>query len=238
VVAPPGEDSSSTNPPPPSPSPSPPPVAALPGAAAATPGPLTSVAALPPPPNDSESPRAPATPLQGVAVLALQEVAALESTVPAGPPLGSPGAGAGAGGAAASPPPVAALSGSVGAAAAPPPPSGAASGPSTISGLVVTRLTGSIEALAALPELRPVTYRSGRTLKTGRTANEEAFLGQSRGSQRIGPSACKHCKAKKQGGPFTSCVVVAGLFGGSCCNCHYNSETGRCSLRQGKFSGP
>ena len=32
--------------------------------------------------------------------------------------------------------------------------------------------------------------------------------------------------------------MVAGEFGGSCCNCHYGSEGARCSLRVGKFKIP
>lgn len=32
-------------------------------------------------------------------------------------------------------------------------------------------------------------------------------------------------------GPFTSCVTVEGMFGGSCTNCHFGSRGKKCSFR-------
>src|SRR5271163_4451544 len=93
--------------------------------------------------------------------------------------------------------------------------------------------TTAATRLAALPSARGVpALRPGRNLNTARPANQEAYLGQIAGV--LAGSACSHCD--RGFGVWGECVVVAGEFGGSCCNCHFGSEGARCSLRVGKFT--
>jgi hypothetical protein len=72
--------------------------------------------------------------------------------------------------------------------------------------------------------------RAGATLKgleKGK-ANLEASIAYLRGE--LQEPECIHC-SKENSGPFRRCIVVKGLFGGSCTNCRYNEEQTRCSLR-------
>ncbi len=93
--------------------------------------------------------------------------------------------------------------------------------------------TTAIRALAALPAARTISPRDPqKALNLDRPSNREAYLGQCCGV--VSATSCTHCSRSL--GPWTECVVVAGLFGGSCANCHFGSEGVRCSLRPGKFS--
>jgi hypothetical protein len=89
------------------------------------------------------------------------------------------------------------------------------------------RPTGNTVRLAALPPLRVPVLRPGRTSNPARPSNLEAEFGQATGQVRV--PRCTHCAGGS--GVWTECVVVAGFFGGSCANCHYGSEGGRCSFR-------
>ena len=78
--------------------------------------------------------------------------------------------------------------------------------------------------------VRDLELRTGATLKgleKGK-ANLEAGLAYLRGEKQ--DPECLHC-SEKNSGPFRSCVVMKGYFGGSCTNCRYNDEQTRCSLR-------
>ncbi|RFU24481.1 hypothetical protein B7463_g11856, partial [Scytalidium lignicola] len=99
----------------------------------------------------------------------------------------------------------------------------------TVSG-ITTKRTATVQTLAAMPIVRAALLRQGRQMTPGRTQNDEAIIGQMRGTVMDGPTACRHCLSRS--GPFQLCVVVDGLFGSSCCNCHYNSSGARCSIRQ------
>jgi hypothetical protein len=92
--------------------------------------------------------------------------------------------------------------------------------------------TRAMVALSLLAARRVPVLRPGRTPNPARPSNLEAELGQFVGQARA--TECTHCA--KESGVWTVCVVVAGFFGGSCANCHYGSEGGRCSLR--KYLGP
>lgn len=94
-----------------------------------------------------------------------------------------------------------------------------------------TTPSAAFTALAAMPPLRVANLRRERAMDLGRTSNREAFLGQCVGVASATP--CGHCARSL--GPWDSCVVVAGQFGGSCANCHFNNEGRRCSLRPGKL---
>ncbi|RFU23656.1 hypothetical protein B7463_g12682, partial [Scytalidium lignicola] len=98
-----------------------------------------------------------------------------------------------------------------------------------VSGLTV-RNTVSVQQLALMPAVRVPVLRAGRTVTAGRIQNDEAQIGQMRGTENLGAAACRHCQNGY--GPWIACVTVNGLFGGSCCNCHYNSSGARCSIRQ------
>lgn len=99
-----------------------------------------------------------------------------------------------------------------------------------VEGLVQTGYitTGNCKKLLALEGVRNVFLRGERELYLQRPTNVEAVLGQSRGE--LEEVECKACAAG--GGPFTTCVTVEGMFGGSCTNCHHGSKASRCSLRQ------
>ena len=91
--------------------------------------------------------------------------------------------------------------------------------------------------LATLPRLRPLVLRSGLTEKaisTSRAHNVEAMLGYTRGRVLFGDQACQECINKTR--PFACCVIMDGMFQGSCAGCHYNSLGLKCSLRAGKNS--
>ena len=90
------------------------------------------------------------------------------------------------------------------------------------------RITAAITALADMDVNRQVTFREGRQYSAARPTNYEAYLAFRVGTIRR--PMCEHCE--KGYGPFTECVVVAGQIGGSCSNCHYNSEGNRCSFRK------
>lgn len=87
--------------------------------------------------------------------------------------------------------------------------------------------TRAMTALSLLAAQRTPVLRPGRTTNPARPANLEAELGQVTG--QVSVPGCTHCAGGS--GVWTVCVVVAGFFGGSCCNCHYGSEGARCSLR-------
>ena len=85
--------------------------------------------------------------------------------------------------------------------------------------------------LAVKPRVRGVFLRPRRVLQLGRSINQEAALGFTRGE--IAAPACLHCQ--HEFGPFTECVTVTDMFTGSCTNCHYSSSGSRCSFRPGKY---
>lgn len=82
-----------------------------------------------------------------------------------------------------------------------------------------------------LPRLREVNLRQDRKINWGRAERHDAVLGQTRGNIAI--PECHSC-TDRHAGPFTSCVVVPGLFQGQCCNCRYMGR-GNCSFREGIF---
>ena len=91
--------------------------------------------------------------------------------------------------------------------------------------------TSSMTELSKKDPVRKPSVRSSRKTAVKLEANKsnlEAYMGQLCGE--VVEDECKHCV--KEGGPWTECVVVDGLFGGSCCNCHYNNSGNRCSLRK------
>jgi len=83
--------------------------------------------------------------------------------------------------------------------------------------------------LAALSAVRVAELRPGRSTNMDRPANVEAAFAQVVGQLPAG-GQCRHCVGGH--GPWRVCVVVGGCFGGSCANCHYNSEGQRCSFRK------
>jgi hypothetical protein len=83
--------------------------------------------------------------------------------------------------------------------------------------------------LVAQVPVRAAEVRENRTVSTGRSSNMEALLGQMVGTEHD-TDPCTHCTSSS--GVFTQCVTVAGLFTGSCANCHYGSEGARCSFRK------
>lgn len=91
-----------------------------------------------------------------------------------------------------------------------------------------SRPTSTMVALAVMPILRDPAVRSGRVESTVNRINLEACLGHFVGQVNI--SGCTHCTTGS--GVWTLCVSVAGKFGGSCTNCHYNRNGARCSLRK------
>ena len=122
-----------------------------------------------------------------------------------------------------------------GASTAPAPAAAPAPAPAPIVLAAPPRPASHTTAMTTLEQMRVVrvpALRSGRQVNTVRPVNYEAWLGQSRGS--VQQAVCTHCS--RGNGTFTECVVVAGMFGGSCTNCHYGSEGARCSLRSGKFA--
>lgn len=80
-----------------------------------------------------------------------------------------------------------------------------------------------------MPRVRDIKLRQNRTISWGTNHRHDAVLGQSRGE--IAVAECHPCTSR-QTGPFAACVVVPGVFGGVCCNCHYRGRGG-CSFRQG-----
>jgi Protein of unknown function (DUF3716) len=91
-----------------------------------------------------------------------------------------------------------------------------------------SKVTKAMEVLYNRRVVRVPTLRDGRTVVTTRAANLEAFLGHVTGQVQV--PQCHHCSTGS--GVWMQCVVVPGLFSGSCANCHYGSEGARCSLRK------
>jgi len=105
--------------------------------------------------------------------------------------------------------------------------------PMLVNGLPLTKNTTAIQALSALPVVCQAILRPGKAFKMGRPWNEEAWLGQERGTEQTGTNQCSHCT--RVFGTLTTCITVMGQFGPSCANCHYKSEGSRCSIRQSKI---
>jgi hypothetical protein len=83
--------------------------------------------------------------------------------------------------------------------------------------------------LACLPTLRrPELRPTHGVLNLARIGNREAILAQSVGAPA--PSPCSFCA--KDGGPWTSCMVVDGFFRDSCANCHFGGCSIKCTLHQ------
>ena len=81
--------------------------------------------------------------------------------------------------------------------------------------------------LNQLPIARELTPRPTRThLNLTNKKNHEAALGQTRG--KVANPPCINCS--RSNGPFTECVTIDGHFAGACCNCHYSSQSGKCSF--------
>jgi hypothetical protein len=88
--------------------------------------------------------------------------------------------------------------------------------------------TRAATALLLLAPVRVPGLRAGRTVNpAARASNLEAVLVQHTG-QTV--SGCTHCAGGS--GPWVDCVVAPGFLSGSCANCHYGSEGGRCSFRK------
>ena len=90
--------------------------------------------------------------------------------------------------------------------------------------------SNACKKLVELEKLQEIAVRldlTEKSLSTGRVQNIEAMLGYSRG--RIMEEPCDECALGKR--PFVRCVVVDGLFQGSCVWCHYNSMGKDCSFR-------
>ena len=49
-------------------------------------------------------------------------------------------------------------------------------------------------------------------------------MGYTRGM--VHPEACIECQGDKK--PFVQCIVIEGMFQGSCVGCHYNSQGVKC----------
>jgi hypothetical protein len=94
------------------------------------------------------------------------------------------------------------------------------------------RLDGTVcKKLASEPALREPEQRNPeRILNMGRRGNAEALLCQITGQEAA--NSCKNCK--RGHGPWSKCVVYAGLFYGSCSNCWFNASGARCTF-QGLF---
>jgi hypothetical protein len=91
--------------------------------------------------------------------------------------------------------------------------------------------SGAFTALSNKPALRHAKTCSNGTLNLHRSSNREAFVAQCVGAVQI--VLCKSCRKEK--GPWKGCVAVDGFLVGSCANCHYGGEGGRCSFRPCKF---
>ncbi|KAN0108707.1 hypothetical protein V8E51_008449 [Hyaloscypha variabilis] len=88
--------------------------------------------------------------------------------------------------------------------------------------------------LEALPQQRTLSLAQGKSARglepsCARKGHKEGGLAFLAGVEQVGGQACTQCQAGR--GPFSSCVVVAGFFSGSCASCHYHGKT-YCSLRQ------
>jgi hypothetical protein len=90
------------------------------------------------------------------------------------------------------------------------------------------RPLAAMSELVVLFPVRNLELRARRTLNIARTSNLEAYLGQFVGEIR--DNKCIHCT--RGSGPWVGCVVVETLLNGSCCNCYYNNEGPRYSLRK------
>ena len=88
--------------------------------------------------------------------------------------------------------------------------------------------TRALTELHVLPAHRTPVLRPGRGITYNKSQNAEAEIGQYVG--QLAGRPCTHCAGGS--GCWTECVVVAGFFRGSCCNCHYASEGSRCSFRK------
>jgi hypothetical protein len=51
-----------------------------------------------------------------------------------------------------------------------------------------------------------------------------------RGEVKTDGNECQQCA--KGNGPWTTCVVLEGHFGGACANCQYPAQPNQCSLRR------
>ena len=75
-----------------------------------------------------------------------------------------------------------------------------------------------IAYLREFNDLRPLDFQGlEAAVSNNRYRDRESVLGQAKG--RIPQEACTDCAEGR--GPFTTCILVPGRFGGSCCNCHY-----------------
>ena len=92
--------------------------------------------------------------------------------------------------------------------------------------------SGAITALSKMPAARGADARTTKALDLQRSSNREAYLAQCVGAVQTVP--CKSCL--KDQGPWKGCVLVSGFLVGSCANCHYGGEGGRCSFRPCKFN--
>jgi len=74
-----------------------------------------------------------------------------------------------------------------------------------------------IAYLREVKDLRPLDFRGPEAAVSNSIYRVESVLGQAKG--QVAPEACTNCAENR--GPYLSCVLVPGRFGGSCCNCHY-----------------
>lgn len=88
-----------------------------------------------------------------------------------------------------------------------------------------------MQILDAMPTIRAVRTRR-EVLLEGRAQNQEAIIAHSVGELLAPTAGCDSCR--RGNGPFFGCVVVPGLFYGSCAGCHFGSHGTRCSFRRRK----
>jgi hypothetical protein len=95
----------------------------------------------------------------------------------------------------------------------------------TPAGLVRNRNYNTLEQM---PKLRDPQWakRDKSDILDSRRDNMEAALITSRGVVQL--NRCAQCVIK--GGTFTECVVVPGMYNGSCGNCKFNVEGGYCTF--------
>ena len=93
--------------------------------------------------------------------------------------------------------------------------------------------SAACKKLVAMPRLRQLMLRSNILESSISLANVEAILAYTRGALLTSTKSCKECKAQTK--PFASCVIVEGMFQGSCAGCHYNSLGIKCSFRASKY---
>ena len=90
-----------------------------------------------------------------------------------------------------------------------------------------------LERLRALPEIRPIPWRTGQELPPEKAINSSrvqqrgAILLSTRG--KVMQMPCSHCSAGY--GRFSQCITLDNWFQGACSTCIFTSKGNKCSLR-------